>query len=100
MAWRLLPMADVSHRSRLGSEHNTTWADCPERTIATFGRLMIEPVVQLGRGVDLQTSVAALIKVAENIEIFSRFSFLPSSSFFVGLRIRREWLGCKSSDLN
>jgi len=39
---------------------------------------MIEPVVQLGRGVDLQTSVAALIKVAENVEIV-RWIELPAS---------------------
>jgi hypothetical protein len=79
-------MADVRHRSRLGSEHNTTWACCPERTTAMFGRLMIEPVVQLGRGVDLQTSVAALIKVAENVEIFSRaFFFLLITFFFFSL---------------
>jgi hypothetical protein len=34
-----------------------------------FGRMMIEPVVQLGPGVDLQTAVATMIKVAENVEI-------------------------------
>src|SRR5271169_1310764 len=65
-------MADVRHRSRLGSEHNTTWANCPERTTAMFGRLMIEPVVQVDPTIDLHTSVAALIKVTENVEIFSR----------------------------
>ena len=34
-----------------------------------FGRMMVEPVVQVDPGVDLQTAVAALIKVAENVEI-------------------------------
>jgi hypothetical protein len=33
------------------------------------GRMMIEPVVQLSPGVDLQTAVAALTKVAENVAI-------------------------------
>jgi len=43
-----------------------------------FGRMMIEPVVQLGPGVDLQTAVAALIKVTENVEIV-RWIELPAS---------------------
>jgi hypothetical protein len=43
-----------------------------------FGRMMVEPVVQLGPGVDLQTAVAALIKVAENVEIV-RWIELPTS---------------------
>jgi hypothetical protein len=43
-----------------------------------FGRMTVEPVVQLGPGVDLQTAVAALIKVAENVEIV-RWIELPTS---------------------
>jgi hypothetical protein len=43
-----------------------------------FGRMMVEPVVQLGPGVDLRTAVAALIKVAENVEIV-RWIELPTS---------------------
>jgi len=43
-----------------------------------FGRMMVEPVVQLGPGVDLQTAVATLIKVAENVEIV-RWIELPAS---------------------
>jgi len=43
-----------------------------------FGRMMIEPVVQLGPGVDLQTAIATLIKVAENVEIV-RWIELPTS---------------------
>jgi len=43
-----------------------------------FGRMMIEPVVQLGPGVDLQTAIATLIKVAENVEIV-RWIELPAS---------------------
>jgi len=34
-----------------------------------FGRMMVEPVVQVDPGVDLQTAVGALIRVAENVEI-------------------------------
>jgi hypothetical protein len=43
-----------------------------------FGRMMVEPVLQLGPGVDLQTAAAALIKVAENVEIV-RWIELPAS---------------------
>ena len=43
-----------------------------------FGRMMIEPVVQVDPCVDLQTAVAALIKVAENVEIV-RWIELPAS---------------------
>ena len=43
-----------------------------------FGQMMIEPVVQLDPGVDLQTAVAGLIKVAENVEIV-RWIELPAS---------------------
>ena len=43
-----------------------------------FGRMMIEPVVQIDPCVDLQTAVAALIKVAENVEI-ARWIELPAS---------------------
>jgi hypothetical protein len=43
-----------------------------------FGRMMVEPVVPLGPGVDLQTAVATLIKVAENVEIV-RWIELPAS---------------------
>ena len=71
-------MADLRHRSRLGSEHNTTWADCPERTTAMFGRLMIEPVVQVDPTMDLQTAVATLVKVTDDVEIV-RWIELPAS---------------------
>jgi hypothetical protein len=40
--------------------------------------MMIEPVVQIDPCVDLQTAVAALIKVAENVEIV-RWIELPGS---------------------
>jgi hypothetical protein len=43
-----------------------------------FGRMMVEPVMQLDSGVDLQTAVAALLKVAENVEIV-RWIELPAS---------------------
>ena len=43
-----------------------------------FGRMMVEPVVQIDPGVDLQTAVTALIKVAENVEIV-RWIELPAS---------------------
>ncbi len=43
-----------------------------------FGQMMVEPVVQLGPGVDLPTEIATLIKVAENVEIV-RWIELPAS---------------------
>ena len=43
-----------------------------------FGRMMVEPVVQVDPGVDLQTAVGALIRVAENVEIV-RWIELPAS---------------------
>jgi hypothetical protein len=43
-----------------------------------FGRMMIEPVVQIDPGVDLHTAVAVLIKVAEDVEMV-RWIELPES---------------------
>jgi hypothetical protein len=40
--------------------------------------MMVEPVVQVDPGIDLQTAVAALTKVAENVEIV-RWIELPAS---------------------
>ena len=59
-------------------QHNTTWANCPERITAMFGPMMIEPVVQLDPGVDLETAIAELLKLAENVEIV-RWIELPAS---------------------
>ena len=43
-----------------------------------FGRMTVEPVVQVGPGVDLQRAVATLLKVAESVEIV-RWIELPAS---------------------
>ena len=43
-----------------------------------FGRMMIEPVVQVDPTIDLHTAVVRLIKVAENVEIV-RWIELPAS---------------------
>ena len=43
-----------------------------------FGRLMIEPVVQVDPRMDLQTAVATLVKVTEDVEIV-RWIELPAS---------------------
>jgi len=43
-----------------------------------FGRMIVEPILQIQPGSGLQTSVAALIKVAENPEIIRWIEF-PSS---------------------
>jgi hypothetical protein len=43
-----------------------------------FGQMMVEPVLQLDSGVGLQAAVAALTKVAENVEMV-RWIELPAS---------------------
>ena len=48
-----------------------------------FGRMMIEPVVQLDSGADLQTAIATLIKVAENVEIVRWIEFPASVLLFL-----------------
>ena len=48
-----------------------------------FGQMMVEPVVQLDRGVDLQAAIAALIKVAENVEIVRWIEFPASVLLFL-----------------
>jgi hypothetical protein len=48
-----------------------------------FGRMMIEPILQIKPGSDLQTSVAALIKVAENPEIVRWIEFPNSLLLFL-----------------
>jgi hypothetical protein len=50
----------------------------PGKELAMFGRMVIEPVVHIDPGVDLRTAVAALTKVAENVEIV-RWIELPAS---------------------
>ena len=40
-----------------------------------FGRMMVAPVVQVDPGVELQTAVAALIKVTENVELVHWIEF-------------------------
>ena len=67
----------------LGFQHNTNWANCPERVTAMFGQMMVEPVVQLDPGVDLQTAIANLIKVAENVEIVRWIELPPSVLLFL-----------------
>ena len=43
-----------------------------------FGRMMIEPLVQVDPGADLQSAMAALLKVTENVEIVQWIE-LPAS---------------------
>jgi hypothetical protein len=43
-----------------------------------FGRMMIEPLVQVDPGADLQSAMAALVKVTETVEIV-RWIELPTS---------------------
>ena len=48
-----------------------------------FGRMMIQPVVQIDSGVDLHTAVATLTKVAENVEIVRWIEFPVSVLLFL-----------------
>ena len=59
------------------------WAECPERTTPMFGRMMVAPVVQVDPGVELQTAVAALIKVTENVEIIRWIEFPAAVLLFL-----------------
>ena len=43
-----------------------------------FGRMIVEPIMQVDPGADLQSAIATLIKVAENVEIV-RWIELPAS---------------------
>jgi len=43
-----------------------------------FGRMMVEPLVQVDPGADLQSAMAALVKVTETVEIV-RWIELPTS---------------------
>ena len=43
-----------------------------------FGQMMIEPIVQVDPGADLQSAIAELLKLAENVEIV-RWIELPAS---------------------
>ena len=43
-----------------------------------FGRMMVEPLVQVDPGADLQSAVAALVKVTESVEIVRWIDF-PAS---------------------
>ena len=43
-----------------------------------FGRMMVAPIVQVEPGVNLQTAIAALTKITENVEIV-RWIELPAS---------------------
>jgi len=44
---------------------------------------MVEPLAQIDPGVDLQTAVAALLKVAENVEIVRWIEFPASVLLFL-----------------
>ena len=48
-----------------------------------FGRLMIEPVVQVDPTIDLETAVATLIRITENVEIFRWIEFPASVLLFL-----------------
>jgi len=48
-----------------------------------FGRMIVEPILQIQPGSGLQTSVAALIKVAENPEIIPWMEFPNSLLLFL-----------------
>ena len=48
-----------------------------------FGRMIVEPILQIQPGSGLQTSVAALIKVAENPEIIRWIEFPNSLLLFL-----------------
>jgi len=48
-----------------------------------FGRMMIEPLVQVDSGADLQSAMAALVKVTETVEIVRWIEFPASVLLFL-----------------
>ena len=48
-----------------------------------FGRMMIEPLVQVDPGADLQCAMAALVKVTETVEIVRWIEFPASVLLFL-----------------
>ena len=48
-----------------------------------FGRMMIEPLVQVDPGADLQSAMAALLKVTESVEIVRWIEFPASVLLFL-----------------
>ena len=48
-----------------------------------FGRMTIEPLVQVDPGVDLQTAMAVLVKVTETVEIVRWIEFPASVLLFL-----------------
>jgi hypothetical protein len=55
----------------------------PGKEYRMFGRMIVEPILQIQPGSGLQTSVAALIKVAENPEIILWIEFPHSLLLFL-----------------
>ena len=62
----------------LASTRHHNLGGMPGKETAVFGQMMIEPVVHIDRGADLQTAIAALTKLTENAEIV-RWIELPAS---------------------
>ena len=48
-----------------------------------FGRMMVEPLVQVDPGADLQSAMAALVKVTESVEIVRWIEFPASVLLFL-----------------
>ena len=48
-----------------------------------FGRMMVEPIVQVDPGVNLQTAIAALTKVTESVDIVRWIEFPASVLLFL-----------------
>jgi hypothetical protein len=55
----------------------------PGKDNAMFGRMTVEPIVQVDPGADLQSAVAALVKVAETVEIVRWIEFPASVLLFL-----------------
>jgi hypothetical protein len=48
-----------------------------------FGRMMVEPIVQVESGVKLETAIAALTKITESVEIVRWIEFPASVLLFL-----------------
>ena len=64
-------------------QHNTDWAHCPEGITAMFGQMTVEPVVHVDPEADLQSAIAALVKITETVETVRWIEFPASVLLFL-----------------
>src|SRR5215469_1438423 len=77
------PTAGVRHWSVLDFSPTGLGRSARKRSLQIFGRMMIEPIVQVESGVKLQTAIAVLTKITEYVEIVRWIELPPSVLLFL-----------------